>query len=48
MSLKTQHVSVGDVVFGNDLPFVLIAGPCAMESRDHALEMSSAIKEITR
>ncbi len=42
-----QTVSVGNVTFGNDLPFVLIAGPCAMESRDHALEMSTAIKEIT-
>ncbi len=46
MSLKTQHVAVGDVVFGNDLPFVLIAGPCAMESRAHALEMSAGIKKI--
>lgn len=32
---------------GNDLPFVLIAGPCVLESRTHALEMSAAIKEIT-
>jgi len=47
MNVQPQQVSVGDVTFGNDLPFVLIAGPCAMESRDHALEMSSAIKEIT-
>lgn len=47
MSVPQQTVSVGDVTFGNDLPFVLIAGPCQMESRDHAMEMSSAIKEIT-
>lgn len=40
-------VSVGDVSFGNRLPFVLIAGPCQMESREHALEMASALKEIT-
>jgi 2-dehydro-3-deoxyphosphooctonate aldolase (KDO 8-P synthase) len=40
-------VSVGDVSFGNRLPFVLIAGPCQMESREHAIEMASALKEIT-
>jgi len=40
-------VSVGNVSFGNRLPFVLIAGPCQMESREHALEMASALKEIT-
>ncbi|MDJ0683430.1 MAG: 3-deoxy-8-phosphooctulonate synthase [Alphaproteobacteria bacterium] len=41
------HVTVGKVTFGADLPFVLIAGPCQMESRQHALEMSQGIKEIT-
>ena len=40
-------VSVGNVSFGNRLPFVLIAGPCQMESREHALEMASALKERT-
>ena len=39
-------VSVGHVRFGNELPFALIAGPCAMESRAHALEVASALKEI--
>jgi 2-dehydro-3-deoxyphosphooctonate aldolase (KDO 8-P synthase) len=34
------------VRFGNDLPLALIAGPCALESRAHALEMASALKEI--
>lgn len=50
MSETTYHnhpVSVGNVTFGNDLPMVLIAGPCQMESRDHAMEMSQGIKEIT-
>jgi len=36
------------VAFGNALPFALIAGPCAMESRAHALEMAAALKEIAR
>ena len=39
-------VTVGDVHFGNELPLALIAGPCQMESREHALECAAAIKEI--
>jgi 2-dehydro-3-deoxyphosphooctonate aldolase (KDO 8-P synthase) len=39
-------VAVGSVRFGNRLPLAVIAGPCAMESRGHALEMASALKEI--
>lgn len=41
-----KHIPVQDVTFGNDLPFVLIAGPCQMESRDHALEVSGTLKEL--
>ena len=36
----------GAVKFGPDLPLALIAGPCQLESRAHALEMASALKEI--
>src|ERR1700757_439269 len=39
-------VAIGETRFGNGLPLALIAGPCALESRDHALEMASALKEI--
>jgi 2-dehydro-3-deoxyphosphooctonate aldolase (KDO 8-P synthase) len=39
-------VKVGNAIFGNDLPFALMAGPCVLESRAHALEMASALKEI--
>jgi len=39
-------VSIGNVTFANDRPIALFAGPCAMESRAHALEMASALKEI--
>jgi 2-dehydro-3-deoxyphosphooctonate aldolase (KDO 8-P synthase) len=39
-------VAVGGVRFGNALPLALIAGPCALESRDHAVETASALKEI--
>ncbi|PZU15005.1 MAG: 3-deoxy-8-phosphooctulonate synthase [Sphingobium sp.] len=38
-----KHVSVGPIVIGNDLPFVLISGPCQIESRDHALFMAQAL-----
>jgi len=39
-------VAVGPVKFGNDLPISIIAGPCQLESRTHALEVASALKEI--
>jgi 2-dehydro-3-deoxyphosphooctonate aldolase (KDO 8-P synthase) len=39
-------VEVGGVKFGNALPLAVIAGPCAMESREHALEVAFALKEI--
>jgi len=38
-------VTVGTARFGNSLPVALIAGPCVLESREHALEMASALKE---
>lgn len=40
-------VKVGNVVFSNETPFSLIAGPCQIESRDHAFEMAGRIKTIT-
>src|SRR5947208_13013146 len=40
-------VAIGNVRFGNALPLALIAGPCALESREHALEMAAALKEVT-
>jgi 2-dehydro-3-deoxyphosphooctonate aldolase (KDO 8-P synthase) len=39
-------VRVGKVEFGNAKPLSLIAGPCALESRSHALETAQALKEI--
>jgi 2-dehydro-3-deoxyphosphooctonate aldolase (KDO 8-P synthase) len=39
-------VDVGPVKFGNDLPISVIAGPCQLESRAHALEVASALKDI--
>ena len=39
-------VTAGSVSFGNALPLAIIAGPCQLESRAHALEVASALKEI--
>lgn len=41
-----QVVEVGSVRLGNALPLAVIAGPCQMESRAHALETAEALKEI--
>ena len=40
------RVTAGTVTFANDAPISVLAGPCQMESRAHALEMASALKEI--
>jgi 2-dehydro-3-deoxyphosphooctonate aldolase (KDO 8-P synthase) len=44
--IPNGEVAVGAVRFGNALPLALIAGPCQLESRAHALEMAAALKEI--
>ncbi len=46
MTSAASHVAAGAVRFGNDLPISIIAGPCQLESRAHALEVASALKEI--
>lgn len=42
-----KTVKVGNISISNDNPFILISGPCQMESRDHALKISSTLKDIT-
>lgn len=46
MAEANRVVAVGSVRFGNDLPLVLIAGPCQLESRGHAFDVAGALKEI--
>lgn len=46
MQQPLGKVQIGNVAFGSTLPISVFAGPCQMESRDHALEMASALKEI--
>ena len=42
-----RHVHIGNITVGNDRPLALIAGPCVLESRQHAMEMSHALVELT-
>ena len=44
--VKPRHVAIGSLTLGNDLPLALIAGPCQMESRDHALQTASILKDL--
>ncbi|MBS0561685.1 MAG: 3-deoxy-8-phosphooctulonate synthase [Proteobacteria bacterium] len=45
---QSRTVQVGPLSLGNHLPFVLIAGPCQIESRAHALEVASALADMAR
>ncbi|TPI57724.1 3-deoxy-8-phosphooctulonate synthase [Mesorhizobium sp. B3-1-3] len=42
-----SSITVGKVVFANNAPLSLIAGPCQLESRQHAFDMAGALKELT-
>ncbi|SPL65532.1 3-deoxy-8-phosphooctulonate synthase [Ochrobactrum soli] len=47
MTTANSSVKVGNVTFCNSARFALIAGPCQMETRDHAFDMAGRLKEIT-
>ena len=46
MTAPNAIVSVGNTQFSNAGPLTLIAGPCQLESRDHAFAMAGALKDI--
>ncbi len=46
--MTNKTIKVNDIEISNDKPFALIAGPCQMESRDHAFEMCEALAELTQ
>jgi len=48
MTAPNSVVKIGSVEVGNKKPLSIIAGPCALESRDHALEMAHALKDIAK
>ena len=45
--MQNRRISVGNITFSNDLPFVLIGGPCQLESMDHTIDLAGKIVEIT-
>ncbi len=47
MTAANSEVHVGSAVFSNNLPLSIIAGPCQLESRQHAFDMAGALKELT-
>ncbi len=44
--MSTKSVALGNLIFNNESPITLIAGPCQLESRGHAFKMATALKEI--
>lgn len=46
MTIPNATITVGNVRFANDAPLSLIAGPCQLETRQHAFDMAGALKEI--
>ncbi len=44
--MKTHIVKINNIAIGASLPFVLIAGPCVIESEKHAIEHALALKKI--
>jgi 2-dehydro-3-deoxyphosphooctonate aldolase (KDO 8-P synthase) len=48
MASAPHHIQIGHFTIGNDQPLALIAGPCAIESRSHALEMGHGLTEMAR
>ena len=44
----SRHIRIGPVTCGNDLPLTLIAGPCQLESLEHALMIAESMAEACR
>ena len=44
---KEKEIKLNQILISNKSPFVLIAGPCVLENREHALMMASKLKNIT-
>ena len=45
--MAQKIIKIGNISCGNELPIVLISGPCQIESSDHAVEVAGKLKEIT-
>lgn len=45
MTTQQRHIRIGDLTCGNDLPLMLIAGPCQLETLDHALMIGETVQK---
>ncbi|MCL2390921.1 MAG: 3-deoxy-8-phosphooctulonate synthase [Endomicrobia bacterium] len=45
--MQNKKIEIGNVVLSNDNPLAVIAGPCVIESEEHAFSIASKLKEIT-
>ena len=45
---EVRHLHIGNVTAGNDLPFILLGGPCQIETKSHAVELAGKINEIAK
>lgn len=43
-----HHLKIGSLTVGNDLPLTIMAGPCVMENREHALMMAGELSELSK
>jgi len=48
MASTSHHIKIGNTEVGNDLPLTIIAGPCQMENRGHALDIAGALADISK
>lgn len=46
--MKHVKIAFNNITIGNDQPFVLLAGPCVLESREHALKMATTLRDLTQ
>jgi len=44
--MTNHHIKIADFVVGNDLPFVLFAGPCVIEGEDFSIKVATQIRDI--
>ena len=46
--MKHNAIKINNFNVSNNLPFFLIAGPCSIESKDHAIDHAGKINEICK
>ncbi len=46
--MEQKEIKIGSVTMGNKLPLALIAGPCQIESREHAIFIAGSMVEIAQ